>query len=328
MTLDLARLASTIGPASSGGYAARCIPGSNVHFIGRDVDGMPVLLLGSRDASHSLNTPIRLKGIEVQFATSCRLALSDGRSTENRLSVVRCLAPEPELQRYFLQIAEAILNLVGLDPSYTQVTGAVRRMIDLFQRLLRPPAREVLGLYGELLVIGWSANAYDALRAWRSAAEARFDFAMEDFRMDVKTASGRMRVHRFSLDQCRAPPGTVGVVASLLVEPGAGATLGDLVTRIERRVSDEPILQMKLHDTVAESLGAGIGEGLRAQFDDRMARSSLALFSVQDIPAPTGDIPPAVSEVRFKADLSAIPPRDRSDIVMLSAGAAHLLPLE
>lgn len=93
------------------------------------------------------------------------------------------MAEEPEVQRYFLQIAETILRLVGADPSYTQVTGAVRRMIDLFQRLLRPPAKEILGLYGELLVIAWSVNAHDAIMAWRNVSEARFDFALDDLRM-------------------------------------------------------------------------------------------------------------------------------------------------
>lgn len=326
MILDLARIISTISASASDGYAARPIPGSSVHFVGRDISALPVLLLGSRDAPHSLNTPIRLKGIEVQFATPCRIALPDGQIVEHRLSVVRCVAEEPEVQRYFLQIAETILRIVGVDPSYTQVTGAVRRMIDLFQQLLRPPAKEILGLYGELLVIAWSANANDAIRAWHNVSEARFDFALDDLRMDVKTSSGRVRAHRFSLDQCRPPPATTGVIASLLVERGSGASLGDLVEFIEARVTDAPALQMKVHEIVAESLGAAIAEGLRTRFDDRAARGSFALFFVGDIPAPTGPIPPAVSEVRFRADLSAISPRDRSDVVTASVASAQLLP--
>jgi hypothetical protein len=243
------------------------------------------------------------------------------------MSVVSCIANEAEIQRYFLQICEAILCLVGPDPSFTQVTGAVRRVIDLFQRLLRPAAREVIGLYGELLLIAWSANAHDAIRAWRSAAEARYDFALDDLRLDVKASTSRVRAHHFSLDQCRPAPGTLGVIYSLLIEPGAGVSLGELVTRIETRVADTPDLQMKLHETVAESLGAAIAEGLRTRFDDRAARASVALFLAGDIPSPNGPIPPGVTEVRFKADLTAVLPRSRVEIIAANSQSAQLLPL-
>lgn len=250
MTPDLARILDAIAASPGDGYSARPVPGSSVHFVGRDARGTPVQLLGSRDAPHGLSAPIRLKGIEVQFAIPCRLTLPDRQTAERRLSVVACVASEPEIQRYFLQVGGALLRLVGTDPSFTQVTGVVRRLIDLFQRLLRPAAREVLGLYGELLIIAWSASAHEALQAWRSAPEARFDFALDDLRLDVKASAGRVRAHRFALEQCRPAPGTVGVVASLLIEAGAGASLGDLVGRIESRLTDAPALQMKLYDTV------------------------------------------------------------------------------
>lgn len=326
MTQDLARLVDAVGPGPEGGYSARPVPGSAIHFAGRDGRGAPVLLLGSRDAPHGLTAPIRLKGIEVQFATPCRLNLPDGRVDERRLSVVGCAATEPEIQRYFLQVCGAILQLVGSNPSFTQVTGAVRRMIDLFQRLLRPAVRDVLGLYGELLLIAWSTSAHDALRAWRSAPEARFDFALDDLRLDVKASTGRVRTHHFALEQCRSAPSTIGVIASLLIEPGTGASISDLVGRIQSRLAGEPDLQMKLHDTVVESLGAGIAEGLRVRFDDRAARGTLAFFLADDVPAPKGPIPPAVSEVRFKADLSALTPRSRTEIIAASAVATQLLP--
>lgn len=326
MTLNLARIVDTTGTGPEGGYSARPVPGSAVHFVGRDAHEAPVLLLGSRDAPHGLSAPIRLKGVEVQFAAPCRLTLPDGQLAERRLSVVSCVATEPQLQRYFLQICEAILCLVGPDPSFTQVTGAVRRVIDLFQRLLRPPTREIFGLYGELLFIAWSANTHDALRAWRSAPEARYDFALDDLRLDVKASASRVRVHHFSLDQCRPAPGTLGVICSLLIEPGAGLSLGELVTRIESRVADAPDLQMKLHETVAESLGAGIAEGLRTRYDDRAARASVALFLAGDVPAPAGPMPPGVTEVRFKADLTTVLARSRADIVAASSSSAQLLP--
>lgn len=324
--MDLASLLDTIGRATGPGYAARSIPGSTLHFIGRDTEGFPVLMLGSRDTPHGLAPAMRLQAVEVQFAVLCQVSLPDGQRGEHKLSVMRCLSSDSELQRYFLKVAEAIVQLVGAAPAFTQVTGAVRRVVELFQRLSRPPTREIIGLYGELLIIAWSANAPDAMRAWRGDPTARFDFSIDDTRIDVKTSGRRVRAHNFSLDQCRPPPGTIGVFASIMVEPGTGASLGDLLLKIEARLSGDANLVMKLHDLVSESLGESLVEGLKSRYDDKAARASLRWFFSDDIPSPSGPVPPAVSEVHFRSDLTTIDGRTRTEIFSKASAAVQILP--
>ena len=324
--MDLTSLLDTIGPAAGRGYAARSIPGSTHHFIGRDAEGFPVLMLGSRDTPHSLTPAIRLQAVEVQFAVLCQISLPDGQCGDHRLSVVRCLSSDFELQRYFLKVSEAIVKLVGAAPTFTQVTGAVRRVVELFQRLSRPATREVIGIYGELLLILWSASAADSVVAWRGDPSARFDFSIDETRIDVKTSARRVRTHSFSLDQCRPPPGTVGLIASIVVEPGAGASISEILRKIEVRLSGDPSLVMKLHELVSESLGASLTEGLKARYDDKAARASLRWYLSSDIPSPQGPLPPAVSEVRFRSDLTSIEARTRADIFTMAAGAMQILP--
>jgi len=324
--MNLAGLLDTIGKATGPGYAARAIPGSLLHFVGRDAEGFPVLMLGSRDTPHGLTPAIRLQAVEVQFAVLCQVSLPEGQRGEHRLSVVRCISTDSELQRYFLKVVEAIVHLVGASPTFTQVTGAMRRVVELFQRLTRPPTREVIGLYGELLLILWSASATDSLRAWRSDSTARFDFSSDEVRIDAKVSGRRVRTHSFSLDQCQPPPGTTGLIASILLEPGAGASIGDLLQKIEVRLSGGLSLVMKLHDLVADSLGGALAEGLKTRYDDKAARASLRWYLSSDIPSPQGALPPAVSEVRFRSDLTAVEARVRAEILSKAPAAVQILP--
>lgn len=325
--MDLFSQLESIGPGNPAAYAGRVIPGFGPHFIGRDSAGLPVIFLGSRDSSRGLATPIRLDAIEVQFSVFCRISLPDGASGEHRLSIIRCLSSDPELQKYFIRVAEAIVKLVGPAPAFTQVTGAVRKVIELFRHLSAPARRELIGLYGELLLIVWSASAIDAIRAWRSDPMARFDFSNEETRVDVKATTQRTRAHNFSLDQCSSPPGTCGMIASIMLSSGTGPSVADLIRRVEVRLVNEPDLVMKLHDQVADCLGAGLVEGLRIQYDEKAARSSLRWYLVGDIPAPRGPVDPAVSDVRFRADLTLVAPRSRSDLLSKAPSVLQILPL-
>lgn len=326
--VNFSGLLEAIGPATSVGYAARPVPHSELHFVGRGSDGCPVVMLGSRDTPHGLAPSIRLSVIEVHFAVRCEVRLPDCELAMHRLSVIRCLSKDPELQRYFLKVCEALVKLIGGAPAFTQVTGALRRVVALFQQLNFPPRREVVGLYGELLLCLWAADVGEAVRAWRGDPSARFDFSADEARIDVKTSGRRARQHNFSLDQCRPPPGTVGVFASVLTEPGNGLSLGQLVEEIEARLAGETILVLKLHELVSESLGGALIEGLKARYDDKAARASLRWYLTEDVPAPLGPIPSAVSDVRFQSDLTAVAARSALEILAKIPGAREILPAE
>jgi hypothetical protein len=313
-------------PVGAGeGFAARSVPGSDLHFIGRDREGRPAVLLGSTDSPHTVNPPVRLNALDVSFAAMCRIRLADGSEHERRFTLLRCISTDDVVHSYFLELCAVVVRLVGASPRAAANVLAVRRLVDIFQRLSRPASREVLGLYAELLLIKWSPDARTAIGAWRSAAESRFDFALEDLRVDVKASGTRTRVHHFSLDQCRPPPGTVGVIASILLEPGSGMSLAELIRAVEERLNGNAAMQMKLHDIVAETLGAATAEGMRVRYDERAARASLALFFLERIPRPDGTIPPSVSDVRFRVDLSGLAPDPRPTICAASAVATAIL---
>lgn len=302
------------------------IPESEGQFVGRDIQGFPCLLLASSDPG--VRPPIRLDSIEVRFAMPCMISDRQGNQVQETLTVVVCKATDAEAQRYFIHVCETILRIVGQAPSFEMVARAMQRLVDLFRRLALPATRPLIGLFGELMILSRSRDAYFAAQAWRSSVDSRFDFSINEVRFEVKASATRSRAHTFSLEQCNPPDGTLGVLASMFVEvTGGGLPLFELVRRIESRLLGRDDLILKVQDIVSETLGGSLPTALSVRFDETLARASTKFYDLRSIPALRGTIPIGVTEVRFKSDLAQVPDLARSECEGQSEGLRRLLSL-
>lgn len=298
------------GAADSPLYAVRPVPGSQSYFVGKDALSHACLLIVTSDHAGRKPPPIRLESLDAQFELRCQIRESAGSDQqEGHFTVIRCRSLDRETIRYFLSVCRIITRLLGEAPSRGAIASAVQRLASIFQSIRRAPVRSLNGLFGELYLISRSGVPARAVAAWRIDEMARFDFSTGDIRLEVKTSATRSRAHTFSYDQCNPPPGTMAVVASLLVERiPRGLTLADLMTAVEDRISSEDDLVLKLHDVVASTLGTSLSESLDIGFDARLAESSLRYYEISTIPALHEPLPPGVSDVRFTSDLSAAAP--------------------
>ena len=221
------------------------------YFVGKDAERKACILIGITNQDRRHQAPIRLENLEVQFEV-LSLVRTGNAASEDIFTVIRCRSAEPEIIRYFLSICETIIRILGKRPARTAVANAVNHLALIFQRLQNPPSRPVNGLFGELFFIRHSRSPARALAAWRTEDVSRFDFSAGDVRLEVKTATSRVRSHNFSFEQCNPPPGTIGVAASLFVERAAGGiSLRELIAEIERLSASSSELVMKLHTIVA-----------------------------------------------------------------------------
>ena len=290
-------------------YAVMAVPGHSGYFVGKDRESLACLLVSTSDQAGRPHPPIRLESLDAQFELRCHLTKANEPEREGTFTVIRCRDSDNETTRYFLSVCDSLLRVLGDQPTRASIATAVNRLAAIFQKVRRPPARPLNGLFGELYLLLRSGNTGTALEAWRANENARFDFSHGDVRLDVKAAGGRNRVHTFSYEQCNPPSGTVAVVASLHAEQAAGgSSLYSIINQIEARVSADVGLVLKLHETVAATLGASLNDGLSRRFDMRLAESSLRFFSLEDVPAIRGPLPVGVSDVHFRSDLSALPP--------------------
>lgn len=287
-------------------YAVLPIPGYESYLLGKDRDGHACLLAALRDRQERPNAPIRLEKLDVQFELRCQLKRGKEPERAGVFTVIRCRALDRETTRYFLTICGIIIGIVGDHPALHGLSAAIQRLASIFQKIQHPPTRTLNGLFGELYVIHRSTSPAAALAAWRVDETARFDFSAGNLRLDVKTASGRVRTHNFSYEQCNPPPGTIAVAASLFIERvPIGLSLRSLLGQIEESVSVFPDLVLKLHEVVAATLGINLGEALGVAIDPRIAESSLRFYSLTEIPGIRAPLPVGVSDVHFRSDVSA-----------------------
>ena len=191
-------------------------------------------------------------------------------------------------------------------------------LVSLFQRLARPPRREAQGLFGELVIIDTAHDPSALLDAWHADPLERFDFAFEDLRLEVKTSSNRRRSHEFSLEQRNPLPATTATLASLFVETsGGGLSLETLIFRVEARLARYSRSIVKLHSVIADTLGATLLPALAQRFDEQLAFDSIAFYDLATIPAVRGMLPPEVSAVRFRSDISSLAALNPAEIAGL-----------
>ena len=290
-------------------YAVMAIPGHSSYFVGKDRESLACFLVSTTDQAGRPHPPIRLESLDAQFELRCHLKTANEPDREGTFTVIRCRDSDSETTRYFLSVCDSLLRMLGDQPTRALIATAVNRLAAIFQKIRRSPTRSLNGIFGELYLLLRSGNTVTALAAWRANENARFDFSDGDVRLDVKAAGGRNRVHTFSYEQCNPPSGTIAVVASLHAEQTAGgSSLYSIIDQIEARVSADVGLVLKLHETVAATLGSNLNDGLSRRFDMRLAESSLRFFSLEDVPAIRGPLPGGVSDVHFRSDLSALSP--------------------
>lgn len=322
----LAELLATIDGSSAdrSAFDVRTLPGTS-HYIGRNAQGFPALLIGSERGG--FHAPVKLALIEARFGAECEIQPPDGALRREYLTTITCTSPDAQAQAYFVHVCETITRILGPLPTLPLVIDVVERLIDLFRRLAKPAARSLTGLIGELCILAWSRDIASATAAWRSSDVDRFDFSTRDIRLDVKTSSDRRRIHHLSAEQCQPPKGTIGLLVSIFVEAsGGGLSVQELVRVIEGRLGQHQDLVLKVQQTVAETLGESLPSALSARFDEHLARSSIQFFDMAMVPAVRGELPSEVTQVHFRSDLTNIVPLSESEVEGLSATAAAWLP--
>lgn len=309
-------------------FAVVPVPSYESYFVGKDGNSFACILISSADVGKpSYHHPIRLANLDVQFQLLCSLMKEGEAELEGRFTVVRCRSMDVETTDYFLSICEALLRILGDRPKATQIASAVNRVASIFQKIRRSPLRPVNGLFGELYFLLRSSDVSKAVAAWRVDSNSRFDFTVGNCRVEVKTASGRRRLHEFSYEQCNPPESTVAVVASLHVEEvSSGKSIESVMREIESRISADVDLVLKFHETIAGTLGRSLEDGLSRCFDMRLADSSLRFFSLREISAIRGVLPRQVSHVKFRSDLSAVPPVSINSLIERDPDIGDLLP--
>lgn len=305
-------------------FSAVPVPKRTAFLVARSARGNPALLVRTGAATIM---PVRLSGIEAHFGVACQVQRGSATKTE-RLSFVECLTVDPDQVSLFAACMDILIGLLGASPTAPELAAAVARLVTMFQALATPPQRDVTGVIGELCVILAARDCGSAVRAWHAVPVERYDFVAADLRMDAKATAGRNRVHRLTVDQANPPPGTIGILASVLVRrAGGGVAVSELIERIERRLSGDFDARLMLQEGLVGILGSGLQSALNVSFDLDEALSSIRLYRLDEMPAIRPPLPSGVFDVSFSADLDECAAVDSGVLdALLQPSARNVLP--
>jgi len=304
-----------VGPDRLGAevFSALPVPGLPRHRIGKNKSGSPALLIGVREDGDRRPPAVELANLQVAHDVTCAISQADGTKETGRFSVVQCRGLGPELHAYFLRVSEPLVQMLGGTPTRAAVSVAIDKLVELFSSMSLPSKKTVQGLWAEVFLIAQAANPEALLKAWHVEPVDRYDFSSGPDRIEVKSYSGKVRRHHFTLEQLRPPRGTRVLVASInVLMAGGGVSLSNLIDDIRARIGGRPELIMRLEAVVAAALGECWPNGLNDRFDREAAQESLRFYDAHNIPSIDG-VPPSISEVRFVADISATSPIEPAD---------------
>ena len=300
---------SIITTADEDRFSAILIPDYEPHRLGKGVQDRPLLLISTLNVGNQNQPPpIVLEHLKVQYNLNCRVSRPDGTFEEGVFTVVRYTGENVILQEYFLKVMSTIIISIGDRPTQSDVVHAINQLIELFRAMAEVPRKSVQGLWAELFLISQARQPDILVDAWHTIVEDRYDFAMDDQRIEVKSFSGDIRLHHFSLAQLHPPDGIKTLVASVSVESSqAGVSIADLREKIQIRLGSNLEALLHIDRVIALTLGNAWQQASDAHFDKGLAEESLAFYETSKIPSVDPNLPSGVSGVRFQSDLTENP---------------------
>ena len=283
--------------------------------IGITNEGFPVILISSiADRTHLSQKNVRLKYIELTHNLECKVS-ENGKSGIAFFSVIIFKSMQTNLQSYFLGIAESLLQSLSQKPTQKEVFETFRNFVEIFRSLSDSPSKTLQGLWAELFLIEKSKSPDTLLNYWHNIPEERFDFNADTEKLEVKSSSNMERVHIFTSEQLNPPVDKQVIIASVFTkQSSSGRSISDLLESIQNKLSDISLMD-KLFSIVAKTLGNTVEQSIKIKYDYNLANSSIRFYRHQDISKIERlSIPDRVSEVKYKSELTDLPPIDPNTI--------------
>jgi hypothetical protein len=288
-------------PTSDRTLTAAPLASSPSHKIAKDHTGAPCLLLTVKEQQRR-TAPIQLEHLSIEHNTRCTIQV-DQEEQEGHFTIIRCQDAPTGLQQVFLRVAAPLVDDLPDIPTASAINDILNAVIELFRATAQPPTKTLQGLWAELFLIAQATDQAVLVGAWHATPDDRFDFVQGPDRIEVKSTSGRIRQHYFSLEQLTPPQGTRVLIVSIFTERSAGGpAIADLLDRITK--NRPASLQARLNRITHVSLGNTWREAETVRFDMELAAESLRFFDSSAVPGIRPPIPPGVTEVRFRADLT------------------------
>ena len=248
-------------------FMAIPIASSRKYRLGKDCTGSPAFLIQLPPDQTTNASPIRLRHLYVAHDVDCVIHRDNGTES-GKFSVVSCVEADRATENYFLRVIEALLPSLGECPNACSINQAVDSLVELFRALSNPPTKTVRGLWAELFLLTESEDPQKLIDAWHTVPGDLYDFNEGSHRIEVKSTTGPIRRHHFSLAQLLPPEGTSLAIVSVIVDrAGGGTAINDLIKELHSLFSGSPPRLLRLYKLITLTLGDRWREAELETFD-------------------------------------------------------------
>jgi hypothetical protein len=280
-------------------------------FLAKSQEGRPAFIVSRISNAVFPEVSLSLVNLRATYNRSVKLVPADGTKEQVRediVSVVECLADDPNLHSLFISSFGNALALRIGDSEAINIGAIVSHLAELFRYAQNPSQGSILGLWAELWIISIADDPLILAKAWHTDTSSRLDFSTQSERVDVKATTLTKRQHSISFEQANPPESVNASIISVMTEEiGDGFTLGKLWSTVQENVSTDPELVEKIDRLCWRTLGEDFAEALQIGFDESRALDTCQVYAVESIPRFTTK-PPGVLNVRFEVDLSSSNP--------------------
>lgn len=293
------------GNSNHGYIYVESVPFSIHHKIGISNEGFPLFFIKCNNEVKSID--INLEMISVLFSQDCNI-IEKEHSSNDIYTIVLLKTLNKDFQQYFTDVFSIILQQIDSIPTEKELYREIRKVIDLFSSISKPPVKSIQGLWAELLVIEKSLNPEYLINAWHISPLDKYDFNDSKDKLEVKSTTKSRRIHKFSIEQLNNNSGSDLLIAStFVIETGAGKSILNLRDIIINKINDIK-LKLRLNEMIYKTIGNEYEKLGDVFFDYQLASDSLYFYNVKDIPRiNTNAIPIQVSNVTFDCNLMNIP---------------------
>jgi hypothetical protein len=282
-------------------FSAKKIAGRIADYVTVGTEGEPLLLLSCAGLTRP-HPPVVLRHLRVEFSVHYRVRAGT-TVVDGVFTVISLRTCEKNLFEPFCIAGEVLIASLPQQPTAADIDQTITRFVEMLAAISRPPQRAIAGLWAELWLISKTQNIEAAINAWHTDTTDRFDFAFENYFVEVKSTESAERVHEFAYEQLRDVKNFVRVASLKLRRSANGTSISDLVEEIQVELS--PHQREKLLRNVFHAIGSEIAEADELLFDSGFADTNLRVVDAQFIPAviiPEGS---PISGVRFRVNLDS-----------------------
>lgn len=278
------------------------IPGRDDAYFALALNGDFLLMVRANDPTSRFEQ--KLDAIRISNGGLWELSEVEGQSSEEAsFATVTLDERHLDLLSAFGAMSGLLLATLSARPTNAELLELVNSFLALFAPNL-PVSRDTLvGLWGELWLISVANDRARLVRAWHVEPGGRFDFSLEDFRIEVKTTESASRTHTFALTQLEVQEKTTWIASVQVVADPSGMSILDLLSNLMDGLEDRTRGEL-----VAKCLRVVAGD-LEATSDFRFAPSGqrpLSLLRASEIPRVVVPVSSRITNVHFQEDISEL----------------------